>query len=86
MSVLSKPHFHHEEAAFAFVEGVLWPQGPVCPHCGGMDRIGCIEANPEKRVRMGLKKCGSCKKQFTVLVGTIFKTVDGNARLPQAPT
>lgn len=78
MSVLSKPYFHDEEAAFAHLESVLWPNGPTCPHCGGMDRIGKIKANPAKRVRYGLHKCGDCKKQFTVKVGTVFE----HARLP----
>lgn len=73
MSVLSKPYFHDEAEAFRFVEGVLWPQGPVCPHCGAMDRITAIKPNPEKRVRLGLKKCGHCKGQFTVRMGTIFE-------------
>lgn len=73
MSVLSAPHFHDEAAAFAKVEGVLWPQGPVCFHCGCMGRITAIKPNPEKRVRYGLKKCGDCKKQFTVRMGTIFE-------------
>jgi XRE family aerobic/anaerobic benzoate catabolism transcriptional regulator len=39
MSVLSAPHFHDEEAAYAFVEARVWPEGPICPHCGGFDRI-----------------------------------------------
>jgi transposase-like protein len=78
MSVLSKPHFHGEEAAFAFLETALWPQGPVCPHCGAMDRISKIKANPEKRIRYGLYKCGHCTKQFTVKVGMIFE----HARIP----
>jgi transposase-like protein len=73
MSILSAHHFHDEAAAFAKVESVLWPQGPVCPHCGCMGRIGAIKPNAEKRVRMGLKKCGDCKKQFTVRMGTIFE-------------
>ena len=73
MSVLSKPYFHDEEAAFAHLEAVLWPNGPTCPHCGGMDRIGKIKANPAKRVRMGLHKCRDCGKQFTVKVGTVFE-------------
>ena len=33
-SVLSAPHFQNEAAAFAYVEAHLWPNGPVCPHCG----------------------------------------------------
>ena len=59
--------------AFARVERVLWPQGPVCFHCGRTGRISAIKPNPEKRVRYGLKKCGDCKKQFTVRMGTIFE-------------
>lgn len=73
MSVLSRPYFHDEQAAFDFVEAIIWPQGPVCPHCGGVERITAIKPNPEKRVRYGLKKCGQCKGQFTVRMGTIFE-------------
>lgn len=73
MSVLSRPYFHDEEAAFAHLESVLWPNGPVCPHCGGVDRISKIKANPAKRVRYGLHKCGQCKGQFTVKMGTVFE-------------
>jgi transposase-like protein len=43
-----------------------------------MGRIGKIKANVEKRVRLGLYKCGDCGKQFTVKVGTVFE----HARLP----
>ena len=73
MSLLSAPHFHDEAAAFAHVEAILWPNGPVCHHCGCFGRISAIKPNIEKRVRMGLKKCGDCKKQFTVRMGTIFE-------------
>jgi transposase-like protein len=73
MSVLSKPYFHDEEAAFAHLELVLWPNGPTCPHCGGVDRISKIRANVEHRVRIGLRKCGDCQRQFTVKVGTVFE-------------
>lgn len=73
MSVLSRPQFHDEAAAYAFVETELWPEGPVCPHCGGCERISAIKANPEKKVRQGLKFCGQCRRQFTVKVGTIFE-------------
>jgi transposase-like protein len=77
-SVVSEAQFHDEAAAFAWLEGVIWPEGPVCPHCGGMGRISKIKPNPEKRVRMGLHKCGDCSKQFTVKVGTVFE----HARMP----
>jgi transposase-like protein len=72
-SALSAPHFHNEAAAYAHVEARIWPEGPICPHCGCMGRISAIKPNPEKRVRIGLKKCGDCKKQFTVKVGTVFE-------------
>lgn len=78
MSVLSKPYFHDEEAAFAYLESVIWTDGAVCPHCGGVDRITKVKANPEKRIRVGLWRCGDCKKQFTVKVGTVFE----HARIP----
>jgi transposase-like protein len=73
MSVLSSTYFHDEAAAFEYLEGVIWPEGPTCPHCGAVDRISVIKPNPARRVRMGLKKCGHCKGQFTVKVGTVFE-------------
>lgn len=73
MSILNKPWLHDQAAAFDYLESVLWPNGPVCPHCGGVERISKIKPNPEKRVRLGLHKCGQCKKQFTVRVGTVFE-------------
>jgi transposase-like protein len=72
-SALSSRFFHDEVAAYEWLEGVVWPNGPVCPHCGGYERISAIKPNPEKKVRMGLKRCGQCKKQFTVTVGTVFE-------------
>ena len=70
MSVLSAPHFHNEEAAYAYVEARLWPNGPVCPHCGGYERIGKMGG---KSTRIGAYKCYQCRKPFTVKVGTIFE-------------
>src|ERR1041384_3893481 len=78
MSVLSQPQFHDEEAAFGWLEATLWNGQPVCAHCGGLDRITKVKANPEKRIRLGLWRCGDCKKQFTVKVGTVFE----HARIP----
>ncbi len=74
MSILSKPYFHDEQTAFDKLESIIWPDGPVCPHCGGYDKIYRIKPNPEKKVRIGLHKCGQCKKQFTVRVGTVFES------------
>jgi transposase-like protein len=70
-SFLSQPHFHNEEAAYAFVEARLWPNGPVCPHCGV---IGGHYQLKGKSTRIGVWKCKDCRKPFTVKVGTIFES------------
>lgn len=70
MSVLSAKHFHDERAADRFVEAHVWPDGPVCPHCGGFERIGELKG---KSTRIGVRKCYDCRKPFTVKVGTIFE-------------
>lgn len=70
MSTLSQDRFHSEEAAYAYVEAKLWPNGPVCPHCGGTEKIGKLKG---KSTRIGVHKCYDCKKPFTVKVGTIFE-------------
>jgi transposase-like protein len=80
-SVLSDLPFHSEEAAFEYVESQLWPDGPVCPHCGSVDHIGKLEGvrskpskkHPEGVEQPGLRKCYSCRAQFTVRKGTIFE-------------
>jgi transposase-like protein len=70
-SVLSAPHFHDEEAAYAFIEARLWPNGPTCPHCGGFERISKMQG---KSTRLGLYKCYQCRKPFRVTVGTVFES------------
>ncbi len=70
-SILSEKHFHNEAAAYAFVEGLIWPNGPTCPHCGGVERISKMEG---KSTRIGVYKCYQCRKPFTVKVGTIFES------------
>jgi transposase-like protein len=73
MSALSRPEFHSEEAAFAHLEKTIWDGAPVCSHCGCSGRITKVKANPAKRIRLGLWRCGDCKGQFTVKVGTVFE-------------
>lgn len=70
-SVLNAPHFQNEEAAFAYVEARLWPTRPTCPHCGECERIGRLTG---KTTRVGLRKCYSCRKPFTVRQGSIFES------------
>ena len=69
-SIISAPHFHNEEAAYAFVEARIWPEGPVCPKCGSKERIGKMGG---KSTRIGTYKCYACRKPFTVKIGTIFE-------------
>ena len=70
-SILSAQYFHNEEAAYAFVESKLWARGPVCPHCGGVERNGKLGG---ASTRIGVYKCYDCRKPFTVKVGTIFES------------
>ena len=87
MSVLSQPQFHDEAKAFTFLESVIWANGVTCPHCGTIGgRVYDLSGvrgkpsvkSPEGALRYGLKKCGECRKQFTVKVGTVFE----HARMP----
>jgi transposase-like protein len=81
MSVLSRPYFHDEAAAFQHVEEILWPQGPVCPKCGNVDKhykLAGVRTKPSKKnphgvERQGLYKCAACRSQFTVRMGTVFE-------------
>jgi transposase-like protein len=73
MSILSEPHFHSEEAAVERLEAIVWPDGPVCPHCGGL-RNTPIKG---KTARPGLRSCTDCRQQFRVTEGTIFERSHG---------
>jgi transposase-like protein len=72
-SAFDDPRFNDEAAAFAYVESKLWPDGPVCPHCGNADskRLRKMQGNA---TRLGLYNCNECKGQFTVRQGTIFES------------
>lgn len=56
--------FPDQEAARKYIELRLWPEGPVCPRCGGMDRIGVRKG--------GYYRCNPCRWDFSVRTGTIF--------------
>jgi transposase-like protein len=78
-SVLSAPHFHNEEAAYAYVEARLWPNGPVCPKCGATkEHVGRLAG---KSTRAGLRKCYACRKPFTVKMGTVFESSHAPLRI-----
>ncbi|MBL9034196.1 MAG: transposase, partial [Rhodospirillaceae bacterium] len=69
MNHLTNPIFSDESKAREWLEARIWPDGPVCPHCGVQE---------DKRMegdahRAGLFQCNACRKQFTVTVGTLFE-------------
>ena len=69
-----------EADAYEYLEELRWAGRPICPHCGsvrehyflkpanGTSRKTTRGSASERRVW----KCADCRKQFTVLVGTIF--------------
>jgi transposase-like protein len=69
-SIIEAAAFQDEAAAYAWVEARVWPEGPICPHCGGVERIGKLQG---KSTRVGVYKCYQCRKPFTVKVGTVFE-------------
>src|ERR1700730_3198380 len=68
--LLSQKHLQDEEEAYAWVEARVWPNGPICPHCKGTERISKMHGSA---TRINLCKCYACRKQFNVKVGTIFE-------------
>lgn len=75
MGLLQK-QYQDENAAREHLERLLWPKGPVCPHCM-FDKAYKLESKPDtkNKMRPGLYKCArpDCRKTFTVTVGTIFE-------------
>lgn len=60
-----------EDQARGYIETVRWPDGPICPHCGNQ-KDKKIYKLQGKSVRPGLYKCGACRRQFSVTVGTVM--------------
>lgn len=68
------PQFHNEELAVEYLERLRWANGRACPHCGVVDsdERGHYRINRKGSARK-LWKCFSCRKQFSVTIGTIFE-------------
>ncbi len=68
MDIFSAPHFRDDEAARKFLEGLLWPEGPVCPHCG-------VLGHAYETKRAGVYRCAEkeCRKDFTVTMKTVME-------------
>src|SRR5258707_14209546 len=67
-SLFAEPHFQNDEAARAMLESILWPDGPVCPHCGIVD-------SAYKTKRAGVYRCAEqgCRKDFSVTMKTVME-------------
>ncbi len=66
-----------ETAAWKYLERRRWNGKPVCPHCGVIDghyllRTKATTATGRKSYRR-VWKCCTCRKQFSVLVGTVME-------------
>jgi transposase-like protein len=70
MSDLSNPIFFDEDKAREWLEARVWPNGPVCPHCGRVDEATLMKG---KSHRPGLYQCNACREPFTVTVGTLYE-------------
>ncbi len=71
--------YSHESAAWAYLEEIRWPEGPVCPRCHSVNRAYFIRPrNGHRETSTGrvsyrrVWKCAECRKPFSVLVGKIF--------------
>jgi transposase-like protein len=71
-AIFQDPMFHDEDKAREALEAELWPEGPICRHCGNADpdKIAKVQG---KSHRPGLYYCNECKGQFTVTVGTVLE-------------
>lgn len=68
MDTFSAPHFRDDTAARDYLEKLLWPAGPVCPHCGVINHAYATK-------RPGVFRCAEkeCRKDFTVTMRTVME-------------
>lgn len=69
---LLDPRFTDPVAAAEYLEGLRWPNGAYCPHCGEAERVNRLKGKATAKRRVW--KCYGCRKQFTVTIGTIFES------------
>jgi transposase-like protein len=61
-----------ERAAVEFFEEQRWGNTPNCPRCGDVEVRQMKSKDGERNARY-LWRCGGCKQQFTVKIGTIME-------------
>jgi transposase-like protein len=66
--IFAAPHFQNDDDARKMLESILWPHGPVCPHCGVVDH-----AHTNRRAVV--YRCAEkwCRKEFTVTMRTVME-------------
>ena len=67
---LTDPMFHDDDAARAHFEALLWPNGPVCPHCGAVEGLTRLQGASH---RAGMFQCNACRGNFTVTNGSVME-------------
>ena len=72
MTNLTDPMFTDADKAREHLEGLYWPTGPVCRHCGSAD-ASRITKLAGKSTRPGVYWCNECNKPFSVTVGTVME-------------
>jgi transposase-like protein len=62
------PYFQNDEEARKMLESILWPHGPVCPHCG-------VVGHAYTTKRPGVYRCAEkwCRKDFSVTMRTVMQ-------------
>lgn len=70
--VFSAPHFRDDTEARKFLENVMWPDGPICPHCGVVNNAYPVT---RKGNATGVYRCAEaeCRKDFTVTMKTVME-------------
>ncbi len=63
--------FPDEESARVYLEGRIWPSGPVCPDCKSGEKISALGICATRKP--GFYRCLSCAFDFTVRTNTIFE-------------
>jgi transposase-like protein len=56
-----------------YLEKQRWPDGPICPKCGEPEPYRLTRRTVTKNTNRSLYKCRSCRRQFTVTLGTVFE-------------
>jgi transposase-like protein len=65
MGGFTEPRFNNDDAARSYLESLRWPDGPICPHCGTINRAYAIKP-------AGTYRCGEpkCRGNFTVTMNS----------------